>query len=62
MEHEELHRHPVFAKLEEFGTKILYACIEREATSWSFWVIVILAMFGITAGPAIAIYLILRWS
>ena len=51
------HRKPALARLEEYAIGVLYSFIERPADNWRFWVKITVAMFLVTAGPAIAIFL-----
>ena len=57
MEDEKDYRKPTLAKLEDYGVRVLYSFIERPADNWQFWVKTTVAMFLVTAGPAILIYL-----
>jgi len=55
MEYEKDYRKPTLAKLEEYGVRMLYSFVERDASNWRFWVKVTVVMFLVTAGPAIVI-------
>ncbi len=57
VEDEEDTRKPALARLEEYAIGVLYSFIERPADNWRFWVKTTVAMFIVTAGPAILIYL-----
>lgn len=45
------------ARLEQYLIGVLYSFVERDASTKGFWIKVTVAMFLVTAGPAIAIYL-----
>ncbi len=57
MEDEKDHRKSTLAKLEDYAIGMLYSFVERDASSWRFWVKITAVMFAVTAGPAIAIAL-----
>ncbi len=42
-------------RLEDYAIGVLWSFVERDASTWQFWVKVSVTMFLVTAGPAIAI-------
>ncbi len=50
-------RKSTLAKLEEYVIGVLYSLIERDASTWRFWVKITVVMFLVTGGPAVAIFL-----
>lgn len=54
-EEEKTPRKPALARLEEYAIGVLWSFVERDASTWRFWVKVSTVMFLVTAGPAIAI-------
>ena len=48
-------RKSALGRLEDYAIGVLYSFIERDASNWRFWIKVTVAMFLVTAGPAILI-------
>ncbi len=55
MENDKDQRKSILARLEEYAIGVLYSFVERDASSWGFWIKITVAMVLVTAGPAIAI-------
>ncbi len=56
-ENEKNQRKPILSRLEERATKMLWSFIERDASSWRFWVKVIVVMLIVNTALPIAGYL-----
>ncbi|MBW2270505.1 MAG: hypothetical protein JRH16_18220 [Deltaproteobacteria bacterium] len=56
-EEEKDERKSMLARLEEYAVEVLWSFIERDASDWKFWVKITVAMFLVTTGPAVAIFL-----
>ena len=57
-EYEKAHAKPPLVKLEEYVVGMLYSFLERDASNWRFWIKITVAMFLVTAGPAIVLALL----
>ena len=45
------------AKLEAYGTRVLWSFVERDASSWRFWIKVMVVMLLVNTALPIAGYL-----
>ena len=56
-EYEKRHQKSRLARLEDYAIGFLYSFIERDASTWGFWIKITVVMFIVTAGPMFAIQL-----
>ena len=56
-EHEEDQRRSTLGKLEDYAIGVLWSFVERDASTWRFWIKVTLAMLLVNTALPIAGYL-----
>ena len=57
MEDEKDHPKTILARLDAYGTKMLWSFIERDAGTWRFWIKVTVVMLIVNTALPIAGYL-----
>jgi hypothetical protein len=56
-DYEKDHSKTFLAKLDAYGTRMLWSFVERDASSWRFWVKVMIVMLIVNTALPIAGYL-----